>query len=96
MIWSWVLAVIGVAGIFFVGRKTIWGWLVLLFNECLWITYALITDQYGFIFSALAYAVVYIRSYIHWKADENKIPEKTINDLKREREEFYATQTTFE
>jgi nicotinamide riboside transporter PnuC len=96
MWWSWVLAVIGVAGIFFVGRKTIWGWLVLLFNELLWITYALITDQYGFIFSALAYAVVYIRSYMHWKADEKKIPAKTINDLKRENEEFYATQTSFE
>jgi hypothetical protein len=40
--------------------------------------------------------VVYIRSYLHWKADEKKIPAKTINDLKRENEEFYATQTSFE
>jgi nicotinamide riboside transporter PnuC len=73
--WSWVLAVIGVAGIYFVGRKTIWGWLVLLFNEILWIVYALTTDQYGFIFSALAYALVYIRSYIHWSKDRvNEIP----------------------
>ena len=32
---SWVLAVIGVGGIYFVGRKTVWGWLVLLFNEVL-------------------------------------------------------------
>lgn len=75
MFWSWVLAIIGVAGIYFVGRKTIWGWLVLLFNEALWITYALITDQYGFIFSALAYAIVYIRSYIHWSKEKvNDIP----------------------
>jgi hypothetical protein len=75
MMWSWVLAVIGVAGIFFVGRKTIWGWLVLLFNEFLWITYALITDQYGFIFSALAYAIVYIKAYVHWsKEPVNEIP----------------------
>jgi hypothetical protein len=72
---SWVLAVIGVGGIYFVGRKTIWGWLVLLFNEVLWIVYALTTDQYGFIFSALAYALVYIRSYIHWSKDRvNEIP----------------------
>lgn len=67
--WSWVLAVIGVAGIFLVGRKTIWGWLILCVNEVLWIIYALHTDQYGFIVSALAYAAVYIRSYIHWKQD---------------------------
>ena len=67
---SWVLAIIGVTGIFFVGRKTIWGWFVLLFNECLWIAYSLYTDQYGFIFSALAYAAVYIKSYLHWKREE--------------------------
>ena len=69
MAWSYVLAVIGVTGIFFVGRKTIWGWWVLLFNEALWIAYALITDQYGFILSAIAYAAVYIRSYIHWSKE---------------------------
>jgi nicotinamide riboside transporter PnuC len=78
--WSYVLAVIGVAGIYFVGRKTIWGWLVLLFNETLWITYALITKQYGFILSALAYAVVYIRSFMHWNREDKQEPEySTIN-----------------
>jgi hypothetical protein len=71
---SWVLAIIGVTGIFFVGRKTIWGWHVLLFNECLWIGYAIATQQFGFIFSALAYAAVYVRSYIHWsKEPVNKL-----------------------
>jgi hypothetical protein len=73
--WSWILAVIGVAGIYFVGRKTLWGWFVLLFNEVVWIAYALITKQYGFIVSAIAYAAVYIRSYLHWKSD-------TIEDAK--------------
>ena len=68
--WSYVLAVIGVTGIFFVGRKTIWGWLVLLVNECIWIAYAIATKQYGFIFMATAYSAVYIRSYIHWKRDD--------------------------
>jgi hypothetical protein len=68
-IWSWILAAIGVSGIFFVGQKTIWGWLVLLSNEFLWTIYAIVTQQYGFIFSAIAYAVVYIRSFLHWKKD---------------------------
>lgn len=66
-LWSWLLAFVGVTGIYFVGRKTIWGWFVLLFNECLWFIYAIITHQYGFIFASLAYAVTYIRSYLHWR-----------------------------
>jgi hypothetical protein len=68
--WSWVLAAIGVTGIFFVGRKTIWGWLVLLLNECLWFIYAIVTEQYGFIFAAIAYATVYLKSYLHWRKDK--------------------------
>ena len=68
-LWSWVLAAIGVSGIYFVGRKTVWGWLILLFNEIIWIAHAIITEQYGFIVSAVAYAVVYIRSYFHWRED---------------------------
>jgi len=70
--WSYVLAAIGVTGIFFVGRKTIWGWFVLLFNEVLWIAYALITNQYGFILSAIAYAIVYIKSYTLWRREDIK------------------------
>ena len=70
--WSYVLAAIGVTGIFFVGRKTIWGWFVLLFNEVLWIAYALITNQYGFILSAIAYAIVYIKSYMLWRREDTK------------------------
>jgi nicotinamide riboside transporter PnuC len=70
--WSYVLAAIGVTGIFFVGRRTIWGWFVLLFNEVLWIAYALITNQYGFILSAIAYAVVYIKSYLLWRKEAEK------------------------
>ena len=65
---------IAITGIFFVGRKTIWGWHILCINECLWIAYAVTTKQYGFIFSAVAYAVVYIKSYMHWSKERiNKI-----------------------
>lgn len=53
----------------------------------MWIAYALATDQYGFIVSAIAYAAVYIKSYRHWRRDEQ---EDKKND------DFYATQITFE
>jgi len=70
-LWSWALAVIGVVGIYFVGKKTLWGWFVLLFNESLWIVYAVATEQYGFIVSAIAYAVVYVSAYFNWRAEAN-------------------------
>ncbi len=77
--WSYLLAAIGVTGIFFVGRKTIWGWLVLCVNECIWIAYAIATKQYGFIIMALAYTAVYINSYMGWRSEsesETPVPPK--------------------
>jgi hypothetical protein len=73
--WSYLLAVIGVSGIFLVGRKTIWGWLILCVNECIWIAYALATKQYGFIIMAVAYAAVYVKSYIGWRRDEVQVQQ---------------------
>ncbi len=68
--WSWLLAVLGVSGMYFVGKKTVWGWLVLLANEVIWVVYALVTKQYGFIMMAIAYAIVYIKSYLEWRKAE--------------------------
>jgi hypothetical protein len=69
-LWSWGLTVVGIAGIFLVGQKTIWGWWVLLLNESLWVIYALNTEQYGFIVAAIAYGVVYVKSYLGWRVDK--------------------------
>ena len=65
--WSWILAVVGVSGMFLVGQKVLKGWIVLFCNECLWITYAISTKQYGFVVMATAYIIVYIRSYSEWR-----------------------------
>lgn len=72
-LWSWILATIGVSGIFLVGRKTIWGWPVLFLNECIWIVYAITTEQYGFIVAAVAYGIVYVKSFLQWNKDEKEL-----------------------
>lgn len=64
--WSWILALCGITGTYIVGRKNRMGWVVLFFNETLWIIYALHTKQYGFILGSLAYMAVYIKSHRSW------------------------------
>jgi hypothetical protein len=79
---SWVLALSGVAAIYFIGRKHIWGWIWATLNEAMWIYYAISTKQYGFIFAAIAYSVVYIKSYRHWKAlDSEKLSWRSFCSL---------------
>lgn len=65
--WSWILALCGITGTFIVGKKNRWGWVVLFFNETLWIIYALSSSQYGFILGSIAYMIVYVKNHRSWK-----------------------------
>lgn len=70
MIWSFVLAAVGIAGLLLAGSKRKIGWAVGFGAQVLWIVYAIVTEQYGFILSACAYAAVYARNYLQWWAQE--------------------------
>lgn len=69
MIWSLILAGIGVFGIYLAGKKSKWGWAVGLGAQLLWIAYALTTRQYGFIISALAYGFMYGKNLLAWSKE---------------------------
>lgn len=62
--WSVLLSAIGILGIYLAGRNNHLGWLVGFGAQFLWLCFALTTQQYGFIFSAVAYGTVY---YLNWK-----------------------------
>jgi membrane protein implicated in regulation of membrane protease activity len=57
-LWSWALMAVGVTGLFLAGRGGWLGWAIGIFAQLLWFVYALVTKQYGFIVSAIAYGVV--------------------------------------
>ena len=68
--WSWLLMIVGVTGLWLAGRKLWWAWLVGIFSEVLWIVYAIVTRQYGFIAFAIAYMIVFGRNAISWYKDK--------------------------
>lgn len=66
--WSWALTAMGVAGLWLAGQRNVWGWAVGLAAQPVWITYGIVTEQYGFIVSGLAYGAVYARNFVwRWK-----------------------------
>jgi hypothetical protein len=66
-LWSYALAVVGIAGLWLAGRDRSVGWAIGLGAQALWIVYALATGQPGFIVSAVAYGVVYGRNWFRWR-----------------------------
>lgn len=69
MSWTWsaVLAAVGIAGLLLAGRGRWEGWAVGLGAQVLWVVYALVTQQWGFIASAVAYGVVYGTNAWRWR-----------------------------
>lgn len=65
--WSYLLTAVGAVGLLLAGRMRRTGWLVGLAAQGLWITYALSTQQYGFLISAFIYGFVYARNYLAWR-----------------------------
>lgn len=66
MYWSYILTAVGVFGLYMAGKKVRWAWLIGLVAQFLWLAYAIVTKQYGFIISAVAYGFVYARNHIIW------------------------------
>lgn len=76
--WSIGLAAIGILGIYLAGKKNLWGWFIGLSAQALWIVYAIVTQQWGFIASALAYGFIYGKNFLAWKRDAKATPKPTM------------------
>jgi hypothetical protein len=58
--WSVILPALGLTALVLVDRRPVLSWIITIVDEVVWIVYAVVTCQYGFIVTALAYAVVAI------------------------------------
>lgn len=76
---SLVLTLLGLISLLLLGMKSAWGWVVGLVDEVVWIAYAVLTRQWAFIASALAYGVFYTRGLLLWRASLRQ-PVPTMED----------------
>lgn len=73
-LWSWLLAAVGITGIYLAGSRRTIGWTIGVAAQVLWVAYAIVTQQWGFIASALVYAAVYARNWIKWTREQHSAP----------------------
>lgn len=70
--WSVVLTAIGATGIYLTTRKLWAGFAVGLAVQVLWMTYAVVTKQWGFIGSAVIYGWVNFLGLRRWLDDKRR------------------------
>lgn len=76
--WSWALAIAGLLGAYLAGKKLAVGWLVRAGAQLLWLPYAVISRQWGFIVTGLAFFAVYGRNWLLWREQDQ--PEDGWNE----------------
>ncbi|MEU5872500.1 hypothetical protein AB0A73_13210 [Glycomyces sp. NPDC047369] len=67
--WSWALTLIGLTGWWLTGRRLWQGWAVSLAVQALWLAYALVTQQYGFIVASVSYGAMATLNLRRWRAE---------------------------
>jgi hypothetical protein len=76
-LWSYGLAAVGVTGLFVAATHPRIGWWLNIAAQVAWVAYAITTRQWGFLASAMAYAVAYIRLLRKAHAPRAKRPKLT-------------------
>lgn len=59
--WSFALAALGLTGLFIAATRPKVGWWFNIAAQVVWVAYAVATRQWGFVLTAVAYAVAYAR-----------------------------------
>jgi len=68
-IWTWVLFVfeiVGVAGMYVVGRRKWWGWAIVLTHSIPWFIYSLVYSKPGFVAMSFMWWIVNFTNMKRW------------------------------
>lgn len=69
LVWSWLLTALMLVFSWLCGKKVWWAWHYGLATQLLWIVFAVVTAQYGFIIGAVASSVIFARNAVEWSRD---------------------------
>jgi hypothetical protein len=66
----WVLATGNVGSAYLSGKRNKWGWALLVFTQLLFVAYAIITGQYGFLLQNVVMATIGVVNYVKWMRED--------------------------
>lgn len=64
--WSYLLTAIGLVSWYLIGKKSIFGFIVGIAGQVLWMVYGFVSNQMGFKISAALYGIIQIKAMIDW------------------------------
>lgn len=71
-----VLSILTIIGMWLIGNKNRWDWIVGLVNQLLWISFAIIFKAWGLLPLSVVLIFVYTRNLYKWKDTNKEIQKK--------------------
>lgn len=78
----WVVSAVGILGFHLAGKKIWWCWYVNVANQVLWVIFALVTDQLGFLVSTLFYLPLFANNARKWTQDHIRTKKTPVRVIK--------------
>jgi hypothetical protein len=72
--WTWLLfimEIVGVSGMIFIGRHHWWGWLIVLLHSIPWFIYSITHDKPGFIAMSAMWWTVNAYNMVKWNRKQH-------------------------
>lgn len=64
--WSWILSPVSLIAFWQVGNRHRWAFLLMTVGELLWVGWAVLTHQWGFIPASVIWAGIAFRNWVRW------------------------------
>ena len=70
---DWVATACGLAGVFLLGNKNRWGFLIFMVASASWVTFGYITGSYAVILGSSTFFFMHLRGWVRWRRDEKDL-----------------------
>lgn len=81
--WSVVLTALALTSTVLIGNKRTIGWAIASTSQILWVAYAMVTEQWAFIISAVLFGIMNARNYRRWRRDERRVARERVEEVAR-------------
>jgi len=78
----WVVSAVGILGFHLAGKKIWWCWYINVANQILWVIFALVTDQLGFLVSTIFYLPLFANNARKWTRDHIRTKKTPVRVIK--------------
>ena len=79
---DWLATACGLTGVFLLGNKNKYGFLIFMMASASWITFGILVGSYAVILGSSVFLIMHFRGWLKWNRDEREAKFMETQELK--------------